>query len=181
MIRWEIDPIERILKEVPAFLSKRAHDARSAAGSGSPSSKRLSDEDSYLAAHRLTHESVVYHLNAVIDWVLLALATRVLPPEQRMTPEALSRSRAQLIRAIERQYQIDVKQLRGWDQIERLREDANALKHRGGINLLESSPMGIPRSARVTLESLGDRLAGARDWLLHLWNSTEGAALHGNA
>jgi hypothetical protein len=175
MIHWAIDPIERLLDEVPAFLAQRAEEARRAGNSGLLPDGRLSDEEVYLAASSLTREAIIYHLNALVDWFLLALATRILPPEWGVTPQAQSRSRGQLIKAIESHYPVDVKQLSGWDDVDQLREETNALKHRGGSHLPEPSPIGVPmsRHADTTPESLRARLGGTREWLIALWRATE--------
>jgi hypothetical protein len=111
MIHWEIDPIERLLDEVPTFLAQRAEEARRAGNSGLLPDGRLSDEEVYLAASSLTCDAIIYHLNALVDWFLLALATRILPPVWGLTPQAQSRSRGQLIKAIESHYHVNAKQL----------------------------------------------------------------------
>lgn len=143
MVHWEIEPIERLLEEVPAFLAQRAEAARRAGNFGFLPDGRLSDEEVYLAASSLTRAAIIYHLNAFVDWFLLALATRILPTEWGVTPPALSRSRGQLIKAIESHYEIDVKKISGWDDVDQLREEANALKHRGGSHLPEPSQMRV--------------------------------------
>ena len=175
MIHWEIDPIERLLDEVPTFLAQRAEEARRAGNSGLLPDGRLSDEEVYLAASSLTRDAIIYHLNALVDWFLLALATRILPPVWGLTPQAQSRSRGQLIKAIESHYHVNVKQLPSWDQVELLREEANAIKHRGGSHLPESSHIGVPvfHRADTTPESLRARLVGTRAWLIALWTVTE--------
>ena len=48
MIHWAIDPIERLLDEVPAFLAQRAEEARRAGNSGLLPDGRLSDEEVWL-------------------------------------------------------------------------------------------------------------------------------------
>lgn len=92
-----------------------------------------------------------------------------------LTPQAQSRSRGQLIKAIESHYHVDIQQLPGWDQVIQLREEANALKHRGGSHLPEPSSIGVPlfRRADTTLEALRARLVGTREWLISLWRATE--------
>ncbi len=175
MIHWEIDPIERLLDEVPAFLDRRAEEARREGKSGLLPDGRWNDEEVYLGASSLTRDAIVYHLNAIVDWFLLALATRILLPEWGLTPHAQSRSRGQLIKAIESHYHVDIKQLPGWDQVSQLREEANALKHRGGLHLPESSLIGVPllRRADTTPEALRARLVVTREWLISLWRATE--------
>ena len=176
LIHWEIDAIERLLDEVPPFLSEHAKHARLVGRTGFLPNGRLSEEEVYLTARVLIYEAIIYHLNAVVDWVLLALATRILPPEWGLTPQAQSMSRVQLIKAIESRYDVALKQLPRWNQIEELRKAANALKHRGGSHLPEPSSLGIPVFHQVDIrpESLKMLLAGTREWLLHLWDSTEG-------
>src|SRR5215510_10596243 len=120
MIDWAIDPIERLLDEVPAFLAQRAEEARRAGNSGLLPDGRLSDEEVYLAASSLTRDAIIYHLNALVDWFLLALATRILPPVWGLTPQAESRLRGQRIKAVESHYHVDVKQLLSCDKVELL-------------------------------------------------------------
>jgi hypothetical protein len=175
MIHWEIDAIERILDEVPKFLTRRAEKARRLGHSGFPDGK-LSDEEAYLAACSLTRASIVYHLNAVIDWFLITLATRILPPEWGLTPQSQSRSRGQLIRAIEGYYKLTAKNLPGWSEVDELREEANALKHRGGDHLPEPSVLGVPlfRGVDTSPETLRARMLATRTWLIAVWECTEG-------
>ena len=175
IIHWEIDPIERLLEEIPPFLAQCAEEARRAGNSGLLPDGRLGDEEIYLAVASLTRGAIIYHLNALVDWCLLALASRLLPPGWALTPRAQSRSRGQLIKTVESHYHIDVKQLPGWDEIDQLREEANALKHRGGCHLPESSHIGVPmlRHADTSPESLRARLGGTREWLISLWKATE--------
>ena len=175
IIHWEIDPIERLLEEIPPFLAQCAEEARRAGNSGLLPDGRLGDAEIYLAAASLTRGAIIYHLNALVDWCLLALASRLLPPGWALTPRAQSRSRGQLIKTVESHYHIDVKQLPGWDEIDQLREEANALKHRGGSHLPEPSQMRVSifRRADTTSESLRARLSGTREWLIALWRATE--------
>ena len=176
-LAWELDPIERFLDEAPAFFEKRADESGAPAAEWMSAEGTLTDAQIYLAARSLSLAAVIYHLNAVVDYALLALATRLLSPERKLTAQALSRSRTQLTRSIEQEYRVHVRFMPGWHQVEQLREDANALKHRGGSTLPEETPMGIPlfRQVEVTPEVLHERLAGAREWLVALWQATEGA------
>jgi len=86
MIHWEIDSIERLLDEVPAFLAQRAEEARRAGKFGLLPDGRWNDDEVYLGASSLTRDAIIYHLNALVDWFLLALATRILSPEWGLTP-----------------------------------------------------------------------------------------------
>lgn len=176
-IGWEIQPIERFLEEVPSFFEKRAVElARTEVDWLTPDG-RLSESQVCVGARSLALAAAAYHLNALVDWVLLALTTRTLPPEVGLTADALSRSRAQLIKSIENEYKIDVRTLPGWDQVESLREDTNALKHRGGSSLPGPTSLGIPLFRQVTLnrEILRQRIPRVREWLLALWHATEGS------
>ncbi len=175
MVEWEIAAIQRLLDEVQDFLAARAEGARVAGRSGFLPDGRMSEEETLLAAASLTREAIIYHLNAVVDWFLLALATRILPHEWGLTAESQSRPRGKLIFAIEGHYDVRVKDLPGWNQVNCLRGEANALKHRGGRNLPEATPIGTPlfRHVDTTPEVLRERLAGTREWLLSLWHATE--------
>jgi hypothetical protein len=160
---------------VPEFLNRRAEKARRLGHPGFPDG-RLSDEETYLAACSLTRASIVYHLNAAVDWFLLTLATRILPSEWGLTPQSQSRSRGQLIKAIEGYYNLAVKSLAGWPEGDQLREETNALKHRGGDHLPEPSVIGVPmwRGVDTSPEALRARMLATRTWLIALWECTEG-------
>jgi len=175
MIEWEIAAIQRLLDEAPDFLVARAREARVSGRSGFLPDGRMNDEEALLAAASLAREAIIYHLNAVVDWFLLALATRILPHEWGLTPEAQARSRGKLVSAIENHYHLTVKDLPGWGEVDHLREEANALKHRGGSHLPELTSIGVPlfRHVDATQEVLRKRVAGTREWLLNLWQATE--------
>jgi len=175
-IAWEIQSIQRFLDEVPEFLARRAAAEEKGETTSITKAGLLSDAETWLAARTLAHEAVVYCLNALVDWVLLALAARILPDRWASTAKALCRSRQQLIKAVEEHYGIDVRALPSWSQVDSLRENANAFKHRGGSSLPTPTEFGIPfyRRPDLSQESLCAQVAAVNEWLLALWQHTEG-------
>lgn len=173
-VNWELDAIDRLRDDVPSCLLERVEEARRAGRSGFLPNGKMSDEETYLAAASLSLESVIHQLNAVVDWMLLALASRILPPKWATTRKAHTRSRSSLSKAIEDHYN----DLPGWNEIQLLGEDANALNHRGGSHLPEPTPLGIPmfRHADTTIETLRVRCAGTWAWLQAIWRATEVAS-----
>lgn len=162
---------------MPFYFEQRATAVETMAESDFSPDGRLGKHQVFVAARALSLSAVIVHLNALVDDVLLTLASRVLPPEWAMTSSAMSRSRKQLLDAIEHRYGVDVTRLPGWSRIEAVREDANSLKHRGGMSLPEATPLGIPvtRGVELDVEVLGWTIEEVRSWLLALWDATEGA------
>jgi hypothetical protein len=175
-LKWELDSLGCLLDEVPPFLKRRAEEAKDTSEHPFTIDGSLSDAERYISAYTLVLEAVAQHLNTVVDWSLLVMASGILPTESRLTPKALSRSRNELIKAIEEAYKIQVKALPGWSQVERVRYDANALKHCGGISLLAPTSDGIPQLEGVYLEpnELRRQIAEVGEWLTSLWFATGG-------
>lgn len=178
-IEWGIQPIRCFLEEVPFHFEQLAASADVVMEPDFLPDGRLGKRDIFNSARALSLVAVVERLNALVDEVLLVLASSILHPHWSLTSRAMSRSRKQLLDAIAHEYGVDVANLPGWSQVEAIREDANSLKHRGGIRMPEDGPgsIGIPIIQRVQLDV--DALQGAiedvRMWLLALWSATEGA------
>ena len=176
MIEWGIQPIRSFLDVVPEhldYLRSQTHD-------GDPiflSNGKLSRHESLKSARQVSLIAVVERLNALVDEVVLMIANRI-SPESSLTREALSRSRHQLLKVIEDAYSIHASDLPGWSAVEVVREDANSLKHRGGVPLPEKGSLDtvfIPsRNLQLDVEVLRIILNDIERWLLSLWRVTEG-------
>lgn len=176
-IEWAIQPIRCFLEEVPSYFEQRAISERATGEADFLPDGRLGKAQVYAAARSLSLAAVIAQLNALVDEVLLMLASRVVPPEWAMTPRALSRTRRQLLDAIEQRFRVDMASLPGWHRVEAVREDGNSLKHRGGLSFPESGPAGIPiiRSVNLEADTLRQAVEEVRTWLVALWNATERA------
>jgi hypothetical protein len=176
-IEWGLQLIQCFLDEAPPYFLQLSEGADDGKEPDFLPDGRLGRRQVYLGARSLASEVVVHQLNALVDQVLLILASWILPPEWAHTADAMSRSRKQLLRALEERYGVNVADLPGWSQVERLREDANSLKHRGGESLPETGPGGLISTQRADIgaETLQKGVEEVRRWLLALWNTTEGA------
>jgi hypothetical protein len=176
-IAWGVQPIRCFLDEVPFHFEQLAAALPKTTEPGFLPDGQLGQREVYAAARSLSLAAVVERLNALVDEVLLMLASRILPSEWALTSRSMSRTRKQLLEAIAGEYDVDVARLPGWSKVEAIREDANSLKHRGGMSLPEPGPLGLPvlRSAELDVEALRQTIDDASSWLFALWKATEGA------
>lgn len=175
-ISWEIDAIELFLKEVPTFLERRVEEAGGRGQQWLTAEGRLTLPWLFDRAKSLSLEGVIDQLNNLVDGALLALCNRL---EERSAEELLSMQslpRATLVETLEKSYRVGLRFLPGWIAVEKTRADANALKHRGGMTIIPPNELGLVeiKSVRPTLEEIGERVAGVREWLFALWQATEG-------
>lgn len=177
LIKWGVQPIRCFLEEVPFHFEQRAAAVANAAEPDYLPDGQLGQREVYAAARSLSLASVVERLNALVDEVLLTLASRLLPSEWALTNRAMSRTRKQLLDAIAHESGTDLASLPGWSQVEAIREATNSLKHRGGMSLPEPGPHGVPvfRNAQLEVEALRQSIDDVSAWLLALWHATEGA------
>jgi hypothetical protein len=174
-ISWEIDAIELFLKEAPAFFERRVEEAGGREQQWMTVDGRLTLPWLFDQAKSLSLEGVIYQLNNLVVATLLALCNRL---EERSPEELLSlrsRSRAALVETLEKSYRVRLRFLPGWIAVEKTREDANSLKHRGGMTIIPHNELGAEiKSERPSLEEIRERVAGIREWLFALWQATEG-------
>jgi hypothetical protein len=88
---------------------------------------------------------------------------------------AQNRSRAILMRAIEQAHNIRLRFISGWNVIEKVRDDANATKHRLGATLVYHNELGINelRSVKLTPNDVHDRIQAVDSWLREIIRVTE--------
>lgn len=160
----ELTAIKLFLDEVPPFLAARAADVANDT-EGPYTAPLLTTRQAYEVARQLSLEAVLGQLNAVVDGCLLVLANRVkdVPP----TWKDMSRPRSALVRELESAFSTKAGLHPGWLQVELLREEANAIKHRMGFIFSEGefSPLGIDKDVRPTHDLLMERFLGVRTWL----------------
>lgn len=166
-VEWELQASRRFLREAIHHFDTRLSEVQN---DSSASEGLLTEREELQGARRLVLESVVYQLNAIIDFFLLACApgspfVGEVPTAAELT-KRLTRSRTDLIKEVERRHSLKVSDLAGWHEIEWLRESANALKHRGGSLGFVETPIGIPMNSGVQLdvERLASCIDGVRSW-----------------
>src|SRR5258707_976781 len=116
-IEQEVTALKLYIEQVPVFLRSQAV---AAARSGDETLR-----DAYRMTETIALEGGVHHLNALVDGGLLILANRT---RNNIKAADMGRSREVLIGEIEGHIGVKVRALPGWDQVERVRSDANALK-----------------------------------------------------
>jgi len=170
-IKWELDTIRYFMDVLLPQLDDCTKQALTEGDTGFGNDGSLSKQNLALGARQIVLKAVLYELNALTEYLLLAFANRALPPGESLTPEAMRRSRSVLVRTIEQFYEIQLSGLPGYQMIDELRETVNALKHRGGLGLPEPGPMGIPvlTNPEISQEKVELYLRATRDFLLSLW------------
>lgn len=148
-IKWELSTIRYLFETVLPHLHDLATVAQSEDSSHFNEDGTFTKFSLALGAREMTLDAVMYELNALVEYMLLAFAGSALPSEERLTPEALRKSRKSLAATVGQYYEVDLSKLPGYSLVEELREEVNALKHRGGLLMPQPTPMGIPIIQRV--------------------------------
>ncbi len=158
-VEQEVTALKLYLKEVPVFLRERT---ATAAGAGDTMAR-----DAYRMTQTVALEGGIHLLNAMVDGALLVLANRI---RTSITAEDMSRNRTTLEREIETRLELKLKTLPGWDQVDKIRRHANAVKHRLGLTFAQGTeaPLAVTDDVNVTPAELLERLMGARVWLLDI-------------
>ena len=104
----------------------------------------------------------------MVDGALLILANRTRGTS--ITAEDMSRNRKTLEREIETRLGLKLNTLPGWEQVDKIRCHANAVKHRLGLTFAQGTeaPLAVTDDVNVTPAELLQRLMGARVWLLDI-------------
>jgi hypothetical protein len=160
-------PIELLLDEVPPFLRAR-QEQLGAIEDGRYSTLISTTHQAYSLAGQYALDAVAHLLNAFVDDSLLALANVARGTD--VTIKDMYRSRATLLRDLEEALQTKPGLHPGWEHVEQLREDVNALKHRGGANWGIHPSLGVISSESVEYSDdvLRAQLLGVRSWLASL-------------
>ena len=159
-LEQDIAAIKLFIDEVPAFLRDRT---AAAAGVGA-----IRTRDAYRMTQTIALESCVHLLNSMVDGALLILANRT--RGAHINAGDMGRSRGTLEKEIEARLGLELNTLTGWDQVDKIRRDANALKHRVGLTFEPGAdaPLTITDDVNVNQAELLECLTGARAWLLEI-------------
>ena len=108
-------------------------------------------------------------INATVDFILLTIANRALPENERITVSSMSRTRQRSIIEIEKLFNVSLVNLPGWHYVDEVRDNSNSLKHRSGLNLPKLWN-DIPTTSSVILEPQDIKLyiRNVRCWLYAL-------------
>lgn len=88
------------------------------------------------ASFRFYRRSILYELNALIEnWLLIASSD----DGAFFDANILKRSRSDSVKIINTKYQIPLKAISGFEEIELINEIVNSLKHRGGYSFPDNS------------------------------------------
>jgi hypothetical protein len=160
-------PIRLLLDEVPSFLRSRQSEIGES-DDGSYSTVISTTDQAYSLACQYALEAVAHLLNALVDDSLLTLAN--IARETDVSIADMQRSRGTLLREVEEALQTKAGLHPGWDDVERVRKEVNALKHRGGLNWSIHPTLGVIAADRIRYseETLWERLSGVQAWLTSL-------------
>lgn len=171
LIKWELQTIEYALSNFLSYAEKAAKKASVQGDNGFNPDGLMTEAELAKGARILVLNSVLYEMNALMEWVLFVLGNWDLPPEKRSTPSAFKRSRSQLIREVEGYFEIALKNLPGYADVERLKDEVNALKHRGGMipHGDRSNPYPMSMSVQMSREKAMQYLQSTELFLNALW------------
>ena len=160
----ELTAIKLFLDEVPVFLAAKGADVIND-DEGPYTAPLLTTRQAYEVARQLSLEAVLGQINAVVDGCLLVLANRV--KEAPPTWKDMNRPRSALLKELESAFSTKAGLHPGWEQVDLLREEVNAIKHRMGFMFGEGAfgPLGIEKDVKPTQESVMERFLGVRAWL----------------
>lgn len=94
---------------------------------------RLTHAAALEAATHLVAQLALEHLNVAVDSALSVAVSQIREDDDPTTVKDLSRSRKEHIDLLERYATCKFDTLTGWSEVDALRLDVNALKHRGGV------------------------------------------------
>jgi hypothetical protein len=165
LLNWEIEAIEFYVEKASTFFIKEIDNADDEIRLPSWSKKSLAN-----AAFRYFRQSVLYELNALVEHYLQIAAA----DESGLlaSNENLKRSRSESIKVILEKYNINIRNLTGYDEVKQLYSIVNALKHRGGFEYTDFSKV-IPetRLAKTEIRKLKELKAGVYIFVRELINS----------
>lgn len=168
---WELESISYALE----LFSAAAADRLSESDPEEPYTVggKLPKHDLASYARTLAARGAMYETNALVEWAILVFACWASPCRDDMREaERLRRSRTANERTIEESYEIRIDGLPGYAELQELRADLNALKHRGGEYILQNPDDSLETPGRVqcTLETARRHVEAAREFLLALWS-----------
>lgn len=131
LLQFEIDTIEYYFKNSLAYFDELIQ-KKSLDDNNEP----FSEMDKIIGSFRYFRRSILYELNGLIEhWLLIASS----PYGDFFDNKNIKRSRASSIKIIEEKYSIDISKIKGFDEVEILKNNVNGLKHRGGFDFTDYS------------------------------------------
>ena len=175
LLSWEIEGLKTYAREVLLFLESRISQSPEDLDDWIRPDGSLSERELLRSAYDVALFSVNERLNAVVDGMLLHAARSDEDLEPRDQAGAQNRSRATLVRAIEQAHNIRLRFISGWNVVEKVRDDANATKHRLGTTLIYRNQLGINelRTIKLSLNDVHERIAAVESWLREIIRVTE--------
>ena len=167
LLSWEIDGLKTYAREVLPYLESRISENTDDPDDWIRADGSLNERELLLSAYDVALYSVNERLNAIVDGMLLHIARSHEDAEPREQVGAQNRSRAILMRTIEQGHNIRLRFISGWNVVEKVRDDANATKHRLGTTLVYHSGLGINelRNAKLSSNDAHDRIQAVDSWL----------------
>lgn len=175
LLSWEIEGLKTYAREVLPYLESRISENTDDPDDWIRADGPLSERELLRSAYDVALYSVNERLNAIVDGMLLHVARCHEDAEPKEQMVAQNRSRAILMRTIEQGDNIRLRFISGWNVVEKVRDDANATKHRLGTTLVYDSELGINelRTAKLTSNDAHERIQAVESWLREIIRVTE--------
>ncbi len=165
-VAWELQSLEALVTLCYSHLSRPGIESRTDPMVASDG--RLTEFTVVAGAAQMLLECAVQQTNNLIDGILLVLANGIVgepSPQELIAGQRRPRKKLEALIADHIGGPLDA--LDGWDVVQRVREDANALKHRLGVTMEVNHAMGIvdASSVQLTEAEVVELIAGVRRWL----------------
>jgi len=166
LLIWEFQIIENFFLKTPEFfVSEKAHNNSFSADGG------LSDSEVSIGTLNLTYELTIIKLNNTVDFALLLIINHILPEVDNLKErnKRMRFSRSDMLTLVS-QHGVNYRTIPGWEVVEIVKEDSNALKHRGGMQLYKDTEFNIPVSENVMFEkqSIELKIQEVKKWIFDL-------------
>ena len=185
-LEWELKAVELLAAEGFLLLSDRAKTRGWPNAPPFDENAQLSEGEALDASPQLAVVAAYEHLNTVVDECILFLANYLRPDDSQLTNRDFIQTRSEYLRRIETSCALRVRFLPGFDQVDLLREEANALKHRAGVRqvvprdvVVNDQLVAIPEviDVHATIGHLRDGIRGVRTWVTELYRAVSGTVV----
>lgn len=172
---YELKVLRTLVSETQLHCTRLAKERGWPEESDFDEDRRLTDVAALAAASHLVVQLALEHLNVIVDSALSVAATLIREDDEPTSTADFARSRRDHVAALEQYAGCKADTLPGWSEVDELRLDVNALKHRVGvrqvvpyeIDLGDGDPVRMARFIGVepTKELFEKRSAGVLAWL----------------
>jgi hypothetical protein len=175
LLSWGIESLKTYVREVLPYLETRISENTDDPDNWVRADGSLSERELLRSAYDVALYSVNERLNAIVDGMLLHVARLHEDAKPNEHMGAQNRSRAMLMHTIEQEHNIRLRFISGWNVVEKVRDDANATKHRLGTTLVYHSELGINEltTAKLTPNDAHERIQVVESWLREIIRVTE--------